>query len=248
MYNNYLFYLDFLTEDIFLQILLIAISFFLITTHSLFRKLWGFASLIIVLGLIIASFGYELFVSFLWLIELSFIVVFILLITTFNSSLKLSSTNILDLNLKYYFIFYFLFFSIILVCPVYLYLSDYTNKIKAETDLNLISFSYFINYYKENQANSISLSDLKGLSFTLFNLNFFSLFLFLILLTIASVLIVFIQLQASIKRNINNKLIQSKLIKNRLKYSLNKGFMNKETLEYQLKMRNGLRVLSYKKK
>ena len=248
MYNNYLFYLDFLTEDIFLQIILISTSFFLITTHSLFRKLWGFTSLIIVLGLILASFGYELFVSFLWLIELSFIVVFILLITTFNSSLKLSSSNILDLNLKLYFIFYFIFFLIILVCPVYLYLSDYTNKVKAETDLNLISFSYFTNYYKENQANSISLSDLKGLSFTLFNLNFFSLFLFLILLTIASVLIVFIQLQASIKRNMNNKLIQSKLIKNRLKYNLNKGFMNKETLEYQLKMRNGLRVISYKKK
>ena len=248
MYNNYLFYLDFLTEDIFLQIILISTSFFLITTHSLFRKLWGFTSLIIVLGLILASFGYELFVSFLWLIELSFIVVFILLITTFNSSLKLSSSNILDLNLKLYFIFYFIFFLIILVCPVYLYLSDYTNKVKAETDLNLISFSYFTNYYKENQANSISLSDLKGLSFTLFNLNFFSLFLFLILLTIASVLIVFIQLQASIKRNMNNKLIQSRLIKNRLKYNLNKGFMNKETLEYQLKMRNGLRVISYKKK
>ena len=249
MLTTILFQLDFFIEDLLIQILLLSTTLFIITTHSLVRKLWGFGLIIIILGLLLALLGYELFISFLWLIEVSFIIVFLLLILSFNSSLKTASNTVLTSNLKHYLLTILLLGLLLVISPVYLYLTNYYTKVGSDlTTQSLTANNYLTDYYKENQGNGIILSDLKGLGYDLFNLNSVSLLTFLVLLTIASILIVIMQLQASLKKNFNNTLVKSLLIINRLKYNTSKGYMNKEILEYQLKMRNGLRTISVNSK
>ena len=197
--------IDFFLEDLVIQILLLTTVFFLINTYTLLRKLWAFSSLVILLGLILANIGYELFISFLWLIELTFIIVFLLLILSFNLSLKQKQKTSTLLLTKSNIINTILFILFFILGSIYLINSNLYIATKRQDHLVLNSYSYIVNYYKENQEASLLLNDLKGLGFTLFNHLNISLVVFLILLTLASVLIVVIQLQTSGKRSLSNK-------------------------------------------
>ena len=244
--------LEFVLEDFIIQIILVSTIFFIGISSSLIRKLWGFILLVLFFGFFLALQGFESFLPFLWLIELTFIIIYLLLILSLNLSIKNSDINLIssknDITLTS-----LKGFIIILVLTLLLYLFNinFFNSVDLLNIYNNILNSYciiFNNYYKENQPNSLILTDLRGIGLYLYNDYPFTFIFFLLLLTFCSIFIILIQIQALIVLS-NLKILNiHNLNKKYLKQKINKNFLKKEILEYQLKNKSSIRKLGYKNK
>ena len=217
-------------EDLIIQIILVSTIFFIGISPSLIRKLWGFILLILFFGFFLALQGFESFLPFLWLIELTFIIIYLLLILSLNLSIKNSDISIInsktDITLTS-----FKGFIIILILTLlfYFFNINFFNSVDLLGRYHSILNNYsiiFNNYYKENQPNSLILTDLRGIGLYLYNDYPYTFIIFLLLLTFCSIFIILIQIQALITlsnlkifniHNLNKKYLKQKINKNFLK-------------------------------
>ena len=241
MLINYQFSLNIFIEYLFIQIILFLTLVNIINVDSNVKKLILFLIMVFFIGIFISLKGYSLLISFLWLIELSFITIFIILLINDNFLLK----KLYKINVKNKETFYFILLFMIYIClPLYVYFSKERIEITPYSPLYFIKPNLLNNFYLNNNNSTIILSDLKGIGFSLFNTNSLLLISFFTLLFLVTVFVIFVQIESFLKKYNHKKNISKKILFT-IKSNINKGFMKREVLDLQLNKRP---VLRYTKK
>lgn len=164
-------WLDFFSENIFMQLLILITIVFFKTVRSFFYKLVYMSLLVFWFGIVLAYLNIELLSGFLWVVELSVIFIFIIFLFYLNYTSNLAE----HFNVKYNFV---LVIFIIAFVP---FLDDYYN-LDSE-------YSFLYNDYYEAASNFL-LNDISSIYISFFLINNFLICLLGFLIFLASMLCV----------------------------------------------------------
>ena len=248
-----------------LQIIFLVISSFYIYSKQLVKKLFNFLLLLIWLGVYLIINELEVMSTFLWVLELSFILVLILLIIQFNFNSSLNQTNQKQKVYTNYLDNLFLLLIPIIYCIIYFFNLNITesNIYELQSEYTLLSITALTNLYKQftfingdalvyknwytqlSYFSTLSTSDIKDIGQILFSLYPQTLCFFLLLLLYVSLLLIIIHFISDNKLYQNLQYI-TKLTKVYLKEVQQLGrnqFIKTQDLDSQLLQTPNLRVL-----
>jgi len=163
-YNTFTLYISFFKiyfnlEVFFLQILIIVSLFYCFNSDNIFYSLLYVFILFFLIGVFLCFFQLDVFTAFLWLIELTVIFIFLLIIFYLNFKGNLTKIN-KDINFLKKLSFFFIYF---IVCLIYNYDSEFT------IDYQFLPIYLFDDFYEAHSNNNMNDLQVLLLSYYYFN-------------------------------------------------------------------------------
>jgi hypothetical protein len=223
-------WINILDETWILQLMmLIALYFFVNTFNSYTTLLYFFIQLFIV-GIYLSFYQLELFTAFLWVVELTVVLVCLLLLFYLNvSSSRFSFFKSMP-------IFIFLFFIFIF--------NNYTSS-----SFNLLNHNFFFFYIWEDYYESLyltSINDVNSLTISYYPINNIELLIIGFLLLIGSV--VCVNINRYQRLNKNYKVNDTLSLSNIYNHLVNTVFMRKQNMTAQNMLKASLNIFRKSKK
>ena len=236
-------------EHYYIQLSLFISIFYLLRTKAYLNKLFSFLIIIVWIGMSLLFNNFEVMVTFLWILEFSFILVIgLLVISLSNYSANSYSDTFKGYNfLINLFIFFILIFAFIMIFLNKNFLGDLKLNLNYSLNYNPIIFNInFINYYQNINSNNYIMqttSDIKDLGLKIYNYTPLLLILFLVFLIYVSIFIIITYLLSFNKLNINSVLKVNFEKKVNIRKSISNNSIKVQQLEKQMIVDPKLRKL-----
>ncbi len=234
--NFKLFFLNFnffsFFENFFLQTVYLIVLFNFFKNNNIYYNTFSIFILFFLMGLFLLFFQLDLFTGFLWLIELTVIFIFLLMLFYLNFK---GNTNKEYKNIN------FIFLSSLLIIIFFI---KYT-KFNINSDNPFITLNCYLfweDYYES--FNNNCLNDFYVLLLSYYFFNSFGFFLIGFLLFIGSILCInlFVNIKINNSKNLSNFLKSFDFFKNSMSFS----FLRKQNMYFQNLTIPSLRILKKK--
>ena len=222
-------WLNFYSESAFLQVLIITIFYFFITSTNLFYAAFSLFSFILLIGIFLAYYNLEVLTGFLLVVEFTafFIILLFLLSMNFEALIKNGVFS------------FFIFSLFILITFLFFIVFDY----QKEYFYFLNPVLYLDDFY-EILSNSVS-NDIFGLYLSYYFINSFLFFLFFFLIFIAS--LICIMLVKVSKFSLYNSTLSFSYIFDFFKNITSFDFLRKQSMLYQNKRKPVTKLIKFSK-